>query len=98
MTTNFENIALQCADCGVEFDFSVEEQEFYSEKGFSQPRRCRACRSRNRQNKGNRRGGGGGGRPQARFDVTCSACGARTTVPFKPTNDRPVYCSDCYKR
>ena len=31
------------------------------------------------------------------FTVTCTACGCETTVPFEPKNDRPVYCSDCYK-
>ncbi len=29
--------------------------------------------------------------------TTCSKCGAETTVPFKPTEGRPVYCRDCYK-
>ncbi len=95
--TNEENIQLQCADCGCEFDFTTEEQDFYGEKGFSQPKRCASCRSKNRQRKNDRLGGGGGSRQQARYEVTCSACGVRTTVPFKPTSDRPVYCSDCYK-
>jgi len=30
------------------------------------------------------------------FPVTCAACGAETTVPFKPREGRPVYCKDCY--
>jgi CxxC-x17-CxxC domain-containing protein len=29
--------------------------------------------------------------------VTCAGCGAKTTVPFKPTEGRPVYCRDCYR-
>jgi len=93
---NNENIKLKCADCGCEFDFTPEEQEFYGEKGFSQPKRCATCRSKNRQRKNDRRGGGGG-RPQVRYEVTCSACGVKTSVPFKPTSDRPVYCPDCYR-
>ena len=97
--TNYDQIVLQCADCGAEFEFTQEEQEFYGEKGYSQPKRCGSCRSKNRARKNDRRGGGGGGgRPQVRHDVTCSACGIRTTVPFKPTNDRPVYCPDCYRK
>ena len=105
MNTNYENILLQCADCGCEFDFSPEEQEFYGEKGFTQPKRCAACRSQNRQrkNSGGRSGGGGGGgrgggRPQIRHEVVCSACGIQTTVPFIPSQDKPVYCPDCYKK
>jgi len=95
MNTNYENILLQCADCGCEFDFSPEEQEFYGEKGFSTPKRCAPCRSKNRQRKNESRGGG---RPQVRYDVVCSGCGIDTTVPFKPNQDKPLYCPDCYKK
>lgn len=93
-----ENIQLQCADCGCDFDFSQEEQDFYSEKGFSQPKRCGDCRAKNRARKNDRRGGGGGRPPQQRHEVTCSDCGIQTSVPFRPSNDRPVYCPDCYKK
>ncbi|HOB37477.1 MAG TPA: hypothetical protein PLI21_07685 [Methanomassiliicoccaceae archaeon] len=30
--------------------------------------------------------------------ATCSDCGAETTVPFKPTEGRPVYCRECYQK
>ncbi len=30
------------------------------------------------------------------FDVTCSSCGNKAQVPFKPSGGRPVYCRDCY--
>jgi CxxC-x17-CxxC domain-containing protein len=30
--------------------------------------------------------------------VTCSSCGNDCEVPFKPTSDKPVFCSDCFKR
>jgi CxxC-x17-CxxC domain-containing protein len=29
-------------------------------------------------------------------EITCSDCGAKATVPFKPAKDRPVYCKDCF--
>ncbi|MBD7913610.1 zinc-ribbon domain-containing protein [Clostridium sp. Sa3CUN1] len=36
---------LSCRDCGSEFIFSVGEQEFYQEKGFTnEPTRCISCR------------------------------------------------------
>jgi len=41
---------------------------------------------------------GGYGRPRRMYRATCSDCGKETEVPFKPTGDRPVYCSDCYKK
>lgn len=31
-------------------------------------------------------------------EVTCSACEKKTTVPFKPTKGRPVYCKSCYDK
>ncbi|MEX1112681.1 MAG: CxxC-x17-CxxC domain-containing protein [Candidatus Andersenbacteria bacterium] len=31
------------------------------------------------------------------FDAVCSKCGNETQVPFQPSGDRPVYCSDCFK-
>ena len=30
--------------------------------------------------------------------VTCSDCGDQCTVPFVPRNDKPVYCSDCFRK
>jgi len=48
-------------------------------------------------------GGGGGGYgnrssgPREMFDATCSNCGKDAKVPFRPTNGKPVYCSDCFR-
>jgi len=30
--------------------------------------------------------------------VTCADCGDQCTVPFVPKTDRPVYCSDCFRK
>jgi CxxC-x17-CxxC domain-containing protein len=35
-------------------------------------------------------------RPETR--TNCSQCGAETTVPFKPTQGRPVLCRSCFKQ
>lgn len=37
-------------------------------------------------------------RPVEMTKVTCSACGVKCEVPFKPTSDKPVYCSDCFEK
>ena len=29
-------------------------------------------------------------------EVTCSSCGKKCTVPFKPTSDKPIYCDECF--
>ncbi|NPV61747.1 MAG: hypothetical protein HPY61_03790 [Methanotrichaceae archaeon] len=31
-------------------------------------------------------------------EVTCSECGKKTQVPFKPDGSRPVYCNECYRK
>ncbi|HLE96264.1 MAG TPA: CxxC-x17-CxxC domain-containing protein [Candidatus Thermoplasmatota archaeon] len=36
--------------------------------------------------------------PRPNVPVTCSGCGAATTVPFTPTPGRPVYCRDCFAK
>ncbi len=90
----FEDKALTCKECGNEFIFSAGEQEFYAEKGFENlPVRCPECR---RRRKNEIRGRSGGEREM--FAVVCATCGIDTKVPFKPSGDRPVYCSDCYRK
>ncbi|GIV96078.1 MAG: zinc-binding protein [Herpetosiphonaceae bacterium] len=44
---------------------------------------------------GRRDSRGSGDRP--RFPAVCAECGRQTTVPFQPTQGRPVYCSDCFQ-
>lgn len=57
MYENFQNQQLQCAECGVIFEFSAEDQEFYSKKGYSAPKRCPECRARRKAQQNNNRGG-----------------------------------------
>lgn len=42
------------------------------------------------------RGGNSFGKPTM-HQATCADCGQSCEVPFKPTGDRPVYCSNCFK-
>jgi len=89
----FQDKTIVCKECGKEFVFTAGEQEFYAAKGFeNEPTRCKACRDARKQRMSE-------GRRQSRqmYDAVCADCGAPTQVPFKPRNDRPVYCSDCYQ-
>ena len=91
---SFQDKSLQCSDCGVTFTFSVEEQEFFASKGYTnEPKRCPACRQ---ARKSERYGGDSYGYRRQMFPVTCAECGKDTEVPFQPREDRPVYCRDCY--
>ncbi len=39
------------------------------------------------------------GRPALEMHTaTCAKCGNRCEVPFRPTGERPVYCSDCFRK
>ena len=98
---SFQNRAIECADCGTTFDFTAEEQEFYASKGFTNdPKRCPSCRqARKAERGGGGYGGGYGSRPPREMHaVVCAQCGVDTEVPFQPTGDRPVYCSDCFSK
>ena len=53
---------LTCADCGSEFVWSAREQDFYKEKGFQQPKRCKDCARARKEQRGGRTEGRGGNR------------------------------------
>ena len=91
---SFEDKSLECFDCGATFTFSAEEQEFFQSKGYqNEPKRCHECREARKA----QRFGGNNFRRQM-FPVVCAECGKETEVPFEPSQDRPVYCSDCYRK
>ena len=49
--------------------------------------------------RGGDRGGFRGGRSdRPMFSTICSNCGKECQVPFRPTNGKPVYCSDCFEK
>ncbi|MGH9447795.1 MAG: zinc-ribbon domain containing protein [Terriglobia bacterium] len=81
----------------MEFIFTAGEQLFYADKGFrNEPKRCKSCKSK-RSSPG---AGAGGTHSTARVVTTtvCSQCGKETTVPFKVTQGRPVYCRECFQQ
>ncbi|HQF36278.1 MAG TPA: hypothetical protein PLL26_01380 [Candidatus Dojkabacteria bacterium] len=53
---------------------------------------------------GNRTGSSGRGNFRDRssgrkemFDAICDQCGKNCKVPFRPTNSKPIYCSECFE-
>ncbi|HOP75008.1 MAG TPA: zinc-ribbon domain containing protein [Bacillota bacterium] len=88
----YQDKTLTCKDCGQEFVFTANEQEFYASKGFeNEPGRCPSCRAARKQQRN------GVQRERQMYPAVCSECGVETTVPFQPTGDRPVYCRDCFQ-
>lgn len=84
----YQDKTLVCKDCGAEFVFTAGEQEFYAEKGFqNEPQRCKNCRNARKN----------ASKPQREMHTAiCAKCGKEAKVPFEPTSDKPVYCSECY--
>ncbi|MBI5465113.1 zinc-ribbon domain containing protein [Candidatus Gottesmanbacteria bacterium] len=89
--SNFSDQNLTCRDCGAQFVWTAGEQEFYQQKGFTNPpTRCKDCRAKKKTNFNS-----GGSRQM--YDATCGRCGKPCQVPFQPRGDKPVYCSECFR-
>ena len=43
-------------------------------------------------------GGGGGFGQREMHKAVCADCHKECEVPFKPRQDRPVYCRDCFQK
>lgn len=59
-------------------------------------------RNFNRSGSNNRGGGrsyrdGGRSERPEMFSAVCDQCGRDCEVPFKPSGDKPIYCSDCFE-
>ena len=82
---------LKCIDCGAEFVFTAGEQLFFHTKQFQNiPKHCKKCGAK--RNFGSRKP------VRSETQVTCAQCGLETTVPFKPTQGRPVLCRACFQK
>jgi len=94
----FQDKMLKCVDCGADFVFTSGEQLFFHDKQFrNEPKRCRACKAKRvsvfgaaatRQQ----------GFPRAETRAVCAQCGRETTLPFRPTQGRPVLCRECFQQ
>ena len=97
----FVDRLLICADCGGEFIFTAGEQLFFLDKQFkNDPKRCKPCKSRRSANGAAAAPGSpaAAGISRTETRTECSECGISTTVPFKPTQGRPVLCRSCLQQ
>ena len=87
---NFTDRVLKCIGCGADFVFTAGEQLFFHDKEFkNDPKHCKQCKAKRVR---------GGPRVRSETRTTCSQCSEETTVPFKPTQGRPVLCRSCFQR
>jgi CxxC-x17-CxxC domain-containing protein len=98
---DFVDRILKCSDCGNDFIFTAGEQLFFFDRQFkNDPKRCKLCKAK-RAGLGRTVDGSPAAAtlPLSRTETRteCSACGVETTVPFKPTQGRPVFCRSCFQ-
>ena len=86
--TDFQDKTLACRDCGKDFVWTVGEQKFFSEKGFTNP--PTRCPDDRKKNKEQRKSG------RVMTTITCKKCGKQGDVPFAPKDPNDILCSDCF--
>ena len=95
---SFEGKILTGVDCGNAFAFTVEDQQYHAQKGYTkEPKRSTSCRETRRQARGYGSSGGGYAY-RGMYSVVCAQCGKETQVPCQPRGDRPVYRRGCYSQ
>lgn len=94
----FRDKMLKCIDCGTDFVFTSGEQLFFHDKQFrNEPKRCKSCKAKRVATLG-ATGNGYQSSSRNATRAVCSQCGKETTVPFRPTQGRPVLCRDCFQQ
>src|SRR5438105_4277556 len=92
----FQDSMLTCIDCRTECVCTARDQLFRHDKQFrNEPKRCKTSKAK-------RLSGVGAPTPRpihARVEThaVCSQCGKETTVPFRPTQGRPIFCRECFR-
>jgi|SRR5215469_1265489 len=95
----FQDKVLKCVDCGADFIFTAGEQLFFHDKQFkNEPKRCKICKAKRVAVLGIPGQSGQQTFNKTETRTTCSQCGKETTVPFKPTQGRPVFCRECFQQ
>ncbi len=94
----FTDLNIICIDCRQNFVWTAGEQTFYRDKGLiNPPKRCRPCKKRkNERLAAIEVAHSTGQRHHIEVSAECACCSTVTTVPFYPSQGRPVYCRACY--
>ncbi len=95
-----EDLAIRCMDCGQDFVWTVGEQRFFYDKNLlNPPKRCKECKKeKNRRLEAVVVKRTNGKRLRIEVRAQCAKCSVVTTVPFYPSQGRPVYCRDCFSQ
>lgn len=96
----FEDESILCIDCSDGFIWTAGEQAFFRDKQLQNPpKRCKACKqAKNRRLDAIETARITGKRQRIEVRAECAECKLVTTVPFYPSQGRPVYCRDCFSQ
>lgn len=96
--SEFEDKNILCIDCGKDFIWTIGEQKFYHDKGLlNPPKRCKECKqAKNERISSIAAAKAAGIKQKIEVAVHCARCKGYTTVPFYPSQGRPVYCRSCF--
>ena len=94
----FDDASIHCIDCGRDFVWTAGEQQFFHDKGLQNPpKRCKECKqAKNERLAAITAAQASGIKQRIEVTVTCARCGEVTTVPFYPSQGRPVFCRSCF--
>lgn len=97
-TSEVGDLNILCIDCGTDFVWTAGEQKFYSDKGLlNPPKRCKDCKqAKNQRISSIAAAKAAGVKQKIEVAVHCAKCKEYTTVPFYPSQGRPVYCRTCF--
>lgn len=89
---------ISCIDCGNKFLWTIGEQIFFRDKGLrNPPKRCRKCKNdKNERIASIAAAQAAGIKQRIEVAVYCARCNEYTTVPFYPSQGRPVFCRTCF--
>ena len=95
---DFVDTHILCIDCDNDFVWTVGEQIFFRDKGLQNPpKRCKECKqAKNQRLNAILKANETGIKQKIEVAVHCAKCSGYTTVPFYPSQGRPVYCRSCY--
>ena len=96
--TELRDRSITCIDCSQSFVWTAGEQMFFRDKALQNPpKRCKSCkREKNRRLELIENGHLTGKRQRFEVKAKCAKCDETTTIPFYPSQGRPVYCRACF--
>jgi hypothetical protein len=73
---------IKCRECKQDFTFTEGEQDFYAQRDFSEPKRCKPCRDARKAKRQNKTDGRNDSDTEPDWQTPCENCGQVPTLPM----------------